>query len=372
MTDISPNVLIFHHKTPQWHLRHKIGSHFLCDGQRYNHIPGHEHFVNKDEMGRLNRDYGLHYTDRKHCFDSWEFMPETLDLSDPEECVEFFERMNKDSDPGTIKWIKKKARGSHNAEGIEIVTLETIERLNRRYQQGARCDTIHDQYIVQKYIGNPLLLAGKKFDFRVYMVIASMDPLIILYHDGFLRVSLLDFDQRSNDTMAHVTNTQLAKDMLDRNKASEREKEETMAKQMWTFPAFESFMIEQGKVQPGWLDGYVRRVMKEKMLHLTRMVYEQLLRHPGVYELFGVDFMFDEDLKLWFLEVNRSPAMQATTEEKGRIQSKMTQDILEIELTLITGSGLDEAVERSGFYWIFDGRKSGIARYHNLLTPDCL
>ena len=131
-------------------------------------------------------------------------------------------------------------------------------------------------------------------------------------------------------------------------------------------------MIEQGRVEEGWLDGYVRRVMKEKMLHLTRMVYEQLLRHPGVYELFGVDFMFDDDLKLWFLEVNRSPAMQATTEEKGRIQSKMTQDILEIELTLLTGKGLDEAVARSGFSWIFDGRKTGISRYHGLITPDCI
>lgn len=353
-------------------MKHKINSHFLCPGQRYNHIPGHEHFVNKDEMGTLNRDYGLHYSERKHCFDSWKFMPETLDLSDTEECREFFDRVNSDPDPAIIKWIKKKARGSHNAEGIEIVTLETIERLNRRYKKGEMCSDLHDQYIAQIYIGNPLLLDHKKFDFRVYMLIANMDPLMILYHDGFLRVSLLDFDQKSNDTMAHVTNTQLAKDMLDRNHASAKEKDDTLSKQMWTFETFESFMVKQGRVEAGWLESYVRRVMKEKMLHLTRMVYEQLLHHPGVYELFGVDFMFDDDLNLWFLEVNRSPAMQATTQEKGRIQSKMTQDILEIELTLLTGTGLDAAVDRSGFEWIYDGRKSGMARYHGLVTADCL
>lgn len=45
----------------------------------------------------------------------------------------------------------------------------------------------------QKYIDKPLLMDGKKFDFRVYMLIASMDPLIVLYHDGFLRRSLAEY-----------------------------------------------------------------------------------------------------------------------------------------------------------------------------------
>ena len=53
------------------------------------------------------------------------------------------------------------------------------------------------------------------------------------------------------------------------------------------------------------------------MLHLTRMHYEKFMRHPGVSELFGVDYMFDDDMNLWYLEVARSPAMMATSVEKG-------------------------------------------------------
>ena len=131
-------------------------------------------------------------------------------------------------------------------------------------------------------------------------------------------------------------------------------------------------MVKEGKVQPGWLENYVRKVMKVKMLHLTRMVYEKMLRHPGVYELYGVDFMFDENLNLWFLEVNRSPAMQATTEEKGRIQSKMTKDLLRIEFALITGTDLDAIIADTGYEWIFDGRKEGLDRYQGLLSSDCV
>ena len=33
----------------------------------------------------------------------------------------------------------------------------------------------------------------------MYMLIASVDPLIVYYHDGFLRVSLTVYDKNSND-----------------------------------------------------------------------------------------------------------------------------------------------------------------------------
>lgn len=64
--------------------------------------------------------------------------------------------------------------------------------------------------MVQKYVGRPFLINNKKFDFRAYLVIASMDPLIILYHDGFLRITLTDFDESSSDLTAHLTNTVVA------------------------------------------------------------------------------------------------------------------------------------------------------------------
>ena len=53
--------------------------------------------------------------------------------------------------------------------------------------------------MAQKYISNPDLIDGHKYDFRVYMLIASTDPLIVYYHDGFLRLSLFKFNKTSDD-----------------------------------------------------------------------------------------------------------------------------------------------------------------------------
>jgi len=56
------------------------------------------------------------------------------------------------------------------------------------------------------YIMNPLLINGKKFDIRCYMLISSVKPLIVLYHSGYLRLSMFDFDAQDQNLLTHLTN----------------------------------------------------------------------------------------------------------------------------------------------------------------------
>jgi hypothetical protein len=46
------------------------------------------------------------------------------------------------------------------------------------------------------------------------MLIASTDPLITYYHDGFLRVSLLNYNKTSTEKSVHFTNTALSKNII--------------------------------------------------------------------------------------------------------------------------------------------------------------
>ena len=49
--------------------------------------------------------------------------------------------------------------------------------------------------IIQKYIDRPLLFAGRKFDIRIFAVMASINGNIkgFIYNDGYLRTSCKEF-----------------------------------------------------------------------------------------------------------------------------------------------------------------------------------
>ena len=65
--------------------------------------------------------------------------------------------------------------------------------------------TFYD-YGVNRYINNPLLLSGRKFDIRAYMLIANTNPYLVLYHDGYVRLCMYEYDTDANNLTAHLTN----------------------------------------------------------------------------------------------------------------------------------------------------------------------
>jgi hypothetical protein len=97
---------------------------------------------------------------------------------------------------------------NQSAEGDTIQDGEIDEQQeirNNEYQATEEIST--STYIVQAFICNELTWFGKrKFDFRMYWMIPSVDPLIVLYTDGFARVGNADYDETDfSDTTKHLT-----------------------------------------------------------------------------------------------------------------------------------------------------------------------
>lgn len=70
-------------------------------------------------------------------------------------------------------------------------------------------------YIVSKYIEQPLLIGGKKFDLRLYALVLSYSPLkVYLHRGGFARFSAVRYtnDKESmKDLYVHLTNVAIQK-----------------------------------------------------------------------------------------------------------------------------------------------------------------
>ena len=72
------------------------------------------------------------------------------------------------------------------------------------------------KYVVQRYIKNPLLIDGLKFDLRIYVLIAGTEPLrAYIYEDGLARFATERYsepnDYNLSHTFVHLTNYSLNK-----------------------------------------------------------------------------------------------------------------------------------------------------------------
>lgn len=59
------------------------------------------------------------------------------------------------------------------------------------------------------------------------------------------------------------------------------------------------------------------------------------MKHPGVFELFGLDFLLDESLNLWFIECNASPQLVGTNEYKTVFLTTLLKDMFEIQFAYL-------------------------------------
>jgi hypothetical protein len=72
-----------------------------------------------------------------------------------------------------------------------------------------------------------------------------------------------------------------------------------------------------------------------KVTHLYLSVREELLPDSRVGEFFGVDFIMDNNLRLWVLECNRNPNFLAVTNGRKDKFGRLIYDVLDLNMRLI-------------------------------------
>lgn len=165
--------------------------------------------------------------------------------------------------------------------------------------------------IIQKYVHNPLLLDGYKFDLRLYVLVTSFSPLeAFLYRRGFARLSSRPFTadpSQINNKFIHLTNSSIQKhsDTAESTMASLSGADPSQAggtkctlEYLWKRLAEKG--INTGAVWESIIDLVVKSLV---------CVDDVIPSQPNSFEVFGYDVLIDANLKPWLIEVNASPSM---------------------------------------------------------------
>jgi len=323
----------------------EVGKHFACLSQAYNHIPGHDSLYRKDNVGQVLTKYSKMYESKPQCFSYSKFFPKTWVMYNKEQCQDFFGELNsgkyrEQSQEGKVVYLRKIGYGVHAGQGVFPLYKDQEMNLRSLYKNGTECGKVQDNNVMQHLISNPLLLDGHKFDFRIFMLIASTNPFIVYYHDGYLRRSLYSYDPSSKDKQSFVTNIVLNKDLFEiaeqNGTYQGMTKEDLQKSSYWNFERFASHLLEKGLItDPNWLDNYLRPEFKKAMVHLIRMSQSKFLKRSSLFELLGCDFMMDSNFDIWFIEANVRPLLRGWMDESHKHFTNMLKDQFDIVFGLL-------------------------------------
>jgi len=83
------------------------------------------------------------------------------------------------------------------------------------------------------------------------------------------------------------------------------------------------------------LDNYLRPKFREAFIHIARMAEKSFYKSPSVFEMYGLDFVIDEETNIWFIECNPSPQMVGTSERKTNFLVQMIKDLFEVQFAYL-------------------------------------
>lgn len=115
-------------------------------------------------------------------------------------------------------WIMKPCGKS---QGAGIFLINKLSKL-KKWSREARSNVFNPQitsgkesYVISRYITNPLLIGGKKFDLRLYVLVTSFRPLkAYLFKLGFCRFCTVKYDTsvtELDNMYVHLTNVSVQK-----------------------------------------------------------------------------------------------------------------------------------------------------------------
>ncbi|ETV95050.1 hypothetical protein H310_11348 [Aphanomyces invadans] len=287
----------------------------LRPGQKVNHFPGSLELGRKDKLCqnilRMQRKFGGSF---------YQIIPETY-ITGGKDCKPFMTALASSS---KALWILKPpnqccGRGIKIIPGGSDYTYEPAKR-----------------YVAQRYIMNPYLINGFKFDIRLYVLVTSYHPLrVYLFPNGLVRFCTEKYSTSKKDVsnrFGHLTNYSVNK----KNKAAFQTNQDAAADgegSKWSYHALQAYFKAQG-MDPSAIHNDIAALIVKTLMCVEAPLVASLHKHTkeldACFELYGFDILLDANVRPWLLEVNVFPSMSSSSPMDKRIKSILVCDTFQL------------------------------------------
>eukprot|EP01060_Flectonema_neradi_P007456 TRINITY_DN15200_c0_g1_i1.p1 TRINITY_DN15200_c0_g1~~TRINITY_DN15200_c0_g1_i1.p1 ORF type:complete len:408 (+),score=48.71 TRINITY_DN15200_c0_g1_i1:31-1254(+) len=293
----------------------------LSDHQIINHFPNHHELTRKDCMVKNVKRYRKDNEKNGAIYNSEgetvaDYVPLTYSL--PSDYALFIEEYKKTNS----LWIVKPANRAQG-KGIFIVTkLGQITKWAKQKWLQGDSGSAKEQYIISKYIEDPLLVGGKKFDLRLYVLVTSYRPLRAYIHkEGFARFCTVPYNTDVGDLdnlFVHLTNVAVQKQGEDYNDKHGSK---------WNTNNLRLYLESTlGREKCEGLFNTIHFIV----IHSLRACQSIITNDRHCFELYGYDLLVDSSLRPWLIEVNASPSLAFTTAADRVLKSTVISDTIDI------------------------------------------
>ncbi|GAB1610527.1 tubulin polyglutamylase ttll6-like [Argonauta hians] len=275
--------------------------------QKINHFPGMNEICRKDLLARnMTRMRKLFPKD-------YDIFPKTWCLPADYGDFQAFVRQKKNK-----TYILKPESG---CQGKGIWVTKSLKDIKA-----------NEHMICQQYISRPFLIDGFKFDFRIYVLLTSCDPLrIFVFKDGLTRFATCKYCEPNTSNIdnvyMHLTNYSI-------NKHSEDFVRDDNAGSKRRISTVNKYLVESGyDIDKLWIDiddVIIKTIISAHAVlrHNYRTCFPNHTKTSACFEILGIDILIDKKLKPLIIEVNHSPSFNVDSALDKEIKSTLVGDTL--------------------------------------------
>lgn len=268
-----------------------LKEYIIDSSQKINKYLNHEEYTSKS---LLYINYKIY--EEKYPLD-FDYMLETYSYPEDKDMIErkFKNYRLKNNNNDNVWMIKPKDLYC----GLNIEILDNFSKIKR------------NNYIITKYLHNPHLINGFKYDLRFHGLVSSIKPLkLYLYNEGLVRLASekYNFSSVSIHQNKFIFLTNLYVNIKNKNKFIYPQNLTNMeASNLWNLETFQNYCA-RNNIQYNKLFYEVGDIFIKAIFSVRKKIIDEIKRNgfysENFYHLIGFDIILDKNLKPYLLEMN--------------------------------------------------------------------